>query len=126
MQERVSTWRTEAEALWAILPLWVEILGKNQTTQHPRSCHLTQGSAYLGNQQFTTSELVFVNCKTAVQVHWDWAWTMQDVVIESCGTGIVVVGGVSTVLLFLFSHISLIPTRLAGQQVMASLLVLIS
>ncbi|KZN94210.1 Glucan 1,3-beta-glucosidase [Penicillium chrysogenum] len=49
--------------------------------------------AYLGNQQFTTSELVFVNCKTAVQVHWDWAWTMQDVVIESCGTGIVVVGG---------------------------------
>lgn len=52
-------------------------------------------SAYLGNQQFTTSQLVFVNCKTAVQVHWDWAWTMQDVVIESCGSGIVVTGGVS-------------------------------
>lgn len=50
-------------------------------------------SAYLGNQQFTTSQLVFVNCKTAVQVHWDWAWTMQDVVIESCGSGIVVTGG---------------------------------
>ncbi|CAG8407763.1 unnamed protein product [Penicillium salamii] len=49
--------------------------------------------AYLGNQQFTTSQLVFVNCKTAVQVHWDWAWTMQDVVIESCGRGIVVTGG---------------------------------
>ncbi|KAJ5553987.1 hypothetical protein N7513_003946 [Penicillium frequentans] len=49
--------------------------------------------AYLGNQQFTTSHLVFVNCNTALQIHWDWAWTMQDVVIESCGTGIVIVGG---------------------------------
>jgi deoxyhypusine synthase len=38
---------------------------------------------------------VFVNCKTAVQVHWDWAWTMQDIVVESCKTGIVIVGGVS-------------------------------
>ncbi|CAG9998333.1 unnamed protein product [Clonostachys byssicola] len=49
--------------------------------------------AYFGNQQFTTSRLVFVNCKTAVQVHWDWAWTMHDFVIESCGTGLVIVGG---------------------------------
>ncbi|KAK4870959.1 hypothetical protein LT330_000196 [Penicillium expansum] len=53
----------------------------------------TKGSAYLGNQQFTTSQLVFVQCKTAMQVHWDWAWTMQDVVIESCGTGILLTGG---------------------------------
>ncbi|EAW15036.1 uncharacterized protein ACLA_004500 [Aspergillus clavatus NRRL 1] len=29
----------------------------------------------------------------ALQIHWDWAWTMQDVVIESCGSGIVIVGG---------------------------------
>ncbi|RHZ63004.1 hypothetical protein CDV55_105196 [Aspergillus turcosus] len=49
--------------------------------------------AYLGNQQFTTSHLVFVNCNTALQIHWDWAWTMQDVVVESCGTGIIIVGG---------------------------------
>ncbi|GAQ09970.1 glucan 1,3-beta-glucosidase [Aspergillus lentulus] len=48
---------------------------------------------YLGNQQFTTRHLVFVNCKTAVQIHWDWSWAMQDVVIESCQTGIVVTGG---------------------------------
>ncbi|KMU92585.1 exo-beta-1,3-glucanase Exg0 [Coccidioides immitis H538.4] len=40
--------------------------------------------AYFGNQQFTTSHLASVNCKTALQVHWDWAWTMQDVIIESC------------------------------------------
>lgn len=56
-------------------------------------------SAYLGNQQFTTSHLVFVNCNTALQIHWDWAWTMQDVVIESCRTGVVIVGGVSGALI---------------------------
>ncbi|KAL6229265.1 hypothetical protein BDW75DRAFT_249917 [Aspergillus navahoensis] len=49
--------------------------------------------AYFGNQQFTTSHLVFVNCNTALQVHWDWAWTMQDIIIESCNTGIIIVGG---------------------------------
>lgn len=52
-------------------------------------------SAYFGNQQFTTSNLVFVRANTAAQVHWDWAWTMQDFVIESCNTGLTVVGGVS-------------------------------
>ncbi|KAL2004769.1 hypothetical protein VTN00DRAFT_3297 [Thermoascus crustaceus] len=49
--------------------------------------------AYFGNQQFATSHLVFVNCKTALQIHWDWAWTIQDLVIESCETGVVVTGG---------------------------------
>jgi len=47
----------------------------------------------MGNQQFTTSHLVFVNCNTAVQIHWDWAWTMHDYVIEGCTNGIVVSGG---------------------------------
>ncbi|CAG8040084.1 unnamed protein product [Penicillium olsonii] len=49
--------------------------------------------AYFGNQQFTSSQLVFVQCNTAVQVHWDWAWTMQDYVIESCTNGLTIVGG---------------------------------
>lgn len=57
---------------------------------------LTCSSAYFGNQQFTTSQLVFVQCKTALQVHWDWAWTMQDYVIESCQNGLTIVGGVSS------------------------------
>lgn len=52
-------------------------------------------SAYFGNQQFTSSQLTFVNCNTALQVHWDWAWTMQDYVIESCMNGLTIVGGVS-------------------------------
>jgi hypothetical protein len=50
--------------------------------------------AYFGNQQFTSSQMVFVNCNTALQVHWDWAWTMQDYVIESCANGLTIVGGV--------------------------------
>ncbi|KAK2742694.1 hypothetical protein FQN57_005149 [Myotisia sp. PD_48] len=49
--------------------------------------------AYFGNQQFTTTDLAFVNCKNALQIHWDWAWTMHNLIIESCGQGIVVVGG---------------------------------
>jgi hypothetical protein len=47
--------------------------------------------AFFGNQQFTTSHLVFVNCNTALQIHWDWAWTMQDVIIKSCTTRIIIV-----------------------------------
>lgn len=50
--------------------------------------------AYMDNQQFTTSHLIFVQCNTALQIHWDWAWTMQDFVIESCATGLTIVGGV--------------------------------
>ncbi|OBT80414.1 hypothetical protein VF21_00738 [Pseudogymnoascus sp. 05NY08] len=49
--------------------------------------------AYFGSQQFTTSHLVFVSSVIALQVHWDWAWTMQDFVIESCGTGLLIIGG---------------------------------
>jgi hypothetical protein len=60
---------------------------------------LTTCRAYFGNQQFTTSRLAFVNCNTALQVHWDWAWTMQDLIIESCTNGIIIVGGVSSLLI---------------------------
>ncbi|KAG8161147.1 hypothetical protein KVR01_009411 [Diaporthe batatas] len=49
-------------------------------------------SAYFGNQQFTTDHLVFVYCSTAVQVHWDWAWTMHDFIFEGCGKGLSIVG----------------------------------
>ncbi|KAK3291667.1 pectate lyase superfamily protein-domain-containing protein [Chaetomium fimeti] len=49
--------------------------------------------AYLGNQQFTTSGLLFDNCRTGLQIHWDWGWTMQDTEFYNCDKGIVVVGG---------------------------------
>ncbi|KAK2750071.1 hypothetical protein FQN57_004563 [Myotisia sp. PD_48] len=49
--------------------------------------------AYFGNQQFTTRGMEFIMCKTAVQVHWDWAWTMQGYLIDSCTTGLAITGG---------------------------------
>lgn len=44
--------------------------------------------AFLGNQQFTTRNLTFKNCNTAVYMNWNWAWTFQDVTIDGCGVGI--------------------------------------
>ncbi|KAI8255747.1 hypothetical protein K4K56_007772 [Colletotrichum sp. SAR 10_98] len=49
--------------------------------------------AYFGNQQFTTSGLLFDSCRTGLQIHWDWGWTMQDTEFYNCAKGIVIVGG---------------------------------
>ncbi|GAB0132610.1 hypothetical protein EsDP_00001040 [Epichloe bromicola] len=53
--------------------------------------------AYFGNQQFTSRNLLFFKCKTAVQIHWDWAWSMHNIAIigskDLSQTGIVIVGG---------------------------------
>ncbi|KAF7946088.1 uncharacterized protein EAE97_005126 [Botrytis byssoidea] len=48
--------------------------------------------AYFGNQQFTSRNMVFDGCKTALQISWNWAWTMQGINIKNCGTGINIVG----------------------------------
>jgi hypothetical protein len=47
----------------------------------------------MGNQQFTSTGLYFDSCKTAMQIHWDWGWSMQNVVIENCPTGIAIISG---------------------------------
>lgn len=44
--------------------------------------------AFLGNQQFTTRNLKFTNCKTAIYMNWDWQWTFKSVTIDNCGIGI--------------------------------------
>ncbi|KAL4788913.1 pectate lyase superfamily protein-domain-containing protein [Aspergillus venezuelensis] len=49
--------------------------------------------AYLGNQQFTSRNLIFNNCKTAIQIHWDWGWTMQGIFVIGGETGIIITGG---------------------------------
>lgn len=54
-------------------------------------------SAWMGNQQFTASGLHFEDAETAMQIHWDWGWTMQDIVIENCQVGLSIVGPVSDV-----------------------------
>jgi hypothetical protein len=43
---------------------------------------------FFGNQQFTTRNLTFNNCKTAVFMNWNWAWVFHDIKINNCGIGI--------------------------------------
>jgi hypothetical protein len=68
----------------------IRIVGLSQVTSSassmPRSMKLKSSfqvsdhtSAFLGNQQFTSRNLVFNGCGTALQISWDWAWTMQGI-----------------------------------------------
>ncbi|KAK4208040.1 pectate lyase superfamily protein-domain-containing protein [Rhypophila decipiens] len=52
--------------------------------------------AFFGNQQFTTRNMTFNNCKTAIFMNWNWVWTLQDVKINSCGVGIDMANGGQT------------------------------
>jgi hypothetical protein len=49
--------------------------------------------AFLGSQQFTTRNLKFNNCKTAIFMNWNWAWTFHGIDINSCGIGIDMANG---------------------------------
>ncbi|KAL2141630.1 hypothetical protein VTI28DRAFT_2176 [Corynascus sepedonium] len=49
--------------------------------------------AFFGNQQFTTRNLTFNDCRTAVFMNWNWAWTFQNVKINNCGVGIDMANG---------------------------------
>ncbi|KAG0646887.1 hypothetical protein D0Z07_6304 [Hyphodiscus hymeniophilus] len=44
--------------------------------------------AFFGNQQFTTRNLTFNNCQTAVFMNWNWAWTLSGLSINNCGVGV--------------------------------------
>ncbi|PGH15940.1 hypothetical protein AJ79_02107 [Helicocarpus griseus UAMH5409] len=44
--------------------------------------------AFLGNQQFTTRNLTFNNCNTAVFMNWNWAWTFKSIEVNNCGVGL--------------------------------------
>ncbi|KAJ5624893.1 Exo-1-3-beta-D-glucanase [Penicillium lagena] len=43
---------------------------------------------FLGNQQFTTRNLIFNNCNTAIFMNWNWAWTFKSVSINDCEVGL--------------------------------------
>lgn len=47
-----------------------------------------QWGAQLGNQQYTTRNLTFVNCQTAIQQIWNWFWVYKDIIVKDCGVGI--------------------------------------
>ncbi|KAF2461924.1 exo-beta-1,3-glucanase Exg0 [Lineolata rhizophorae] len=44
--------------------------------------------AFFGSQQFTTRNLTFNNCKTAIFMNWNWLWTLKSLNINHCGIGI--------------------------------------
>ncbi|KAK4945368.1 hypothetical protein LTR66_014403, partial [Elasticomyces elasticus] len=44
--------------------------------------------AFFGNQQFTTRNLIFNGCNTAIFMNWNWGWTLKSVSINNCGVGL--------------------------------------
>jgi len=43
---------------------------------------------FLGNQQFTTRNLKFNGCQTAIFMNWNWAWTFKSLDINNCQVGL--------------------------------------
>ncbi len=44
--------------------------------------------AFLGSQQFTSRNLTFNNCQTAVYMNWNWGWTLQGLNINGGQVGL--------------------------------------
>ncbi|KAF2735693.1 pectin lyase-like protein [Polyplosphaeria fusca] len=44
--------------------------------------------AFLGNQQFTTRNLTFNGCETAIYMNWNWLWAFKSVSINDCKLGL--------------------------------------
>jgi glucan 1,3-beta-glucosidase len=44
--------------------------------------------AFLGNQQFTTRNMTFNNCQTAIFMNWNWGWTLQGINVNGGGTAL--------------------------------------
>lgn len=42
----------------------------------------------IGNQQFTTRNMTFNNCNTAVFMNWNWLWTLKSLSINNCKVGV--------------------------------------
>ena len=43
---------------------------------------------FLGSQQFTSRNLTFNNCNTAIFMNWNWGWTFHGITINGGTTGI--------------------------------------
>ncbi|KAF2271851.1 exo-beta-1,3-glucanase [Westerdykella ornata] len=44
--------------------------------------------AFFGSQQFTTRNLTFNDCGTAIYMNWNWLWTLKSVSINNCKLGL--------------------------------------
>ncbi|KFZ09951.1 hypothetical protein V501_05394 [Pseudogymnoascus sp. VKM F-4519 (FW-2642)] len=49
--------------------------------------------AFLGSQQFTSRNLKFNNCQTAIFMNWNWAWTFHGLDINNCQIGLDMANG---------------------------------
>jgi glucan 1,3-beta-glucosidase len=49
--------------------------------------------AFLGNQQFTSRNMVFNGCGTAIYMNFDWVWTFHELNITNCNIGIDMTSG---------------------------------
>lgn len=49
--------------------------------------------AFLGNQQFTTRNLIFNNVETAIFMNWNWLWNLKSITVNNCGVGIDMANG---------------------------------
>lgn len=49
--------------------------------------------AFMGSQQFTTRNLTFNKCNTAIYMNWNWAWAFHGVTIDNCGIGLDMTAG---------------------------------
>jgi glucan 1,3-beta-glucosidase len=43
---------------------------------------------FLGNQQFTTRNLTFNDCNTAIFMNWNWLWTFKSITVNNCGVAL--------------------------------------
>ncbi|KAI1212403.1 glycoside hydrolase family 55 protein [Annulohypoxylon truncatum] len=44
--------------------------------------------AYIGSQQYTSRNMTFNNCNTAIYLIWNWLWLLQDITINGGKIGI--------------------------------------
>ncbi|KAF2764494.1 pectin lyase-like protein [Teratosphaeria nubilosa] len=44
--------------------------------------------AFLGSQQFTSRNLTFNNCSTAIYMNWNWGWTLSGITVNGGNIGI--------------------------------------
>ncbi|RDA83617.1 hypothetical protein CP532_6918, partial [Ophiocordyceps camponoti-leonardi (nom. inval.)] len=52
--------------------------------------------AFFGNQQFTTRNLKFFGCNTAIYMNWNWVWTFSGLDIQNCAVGIDMAQGMTS------------------------------
>ncbi|CAM1505217.1 Fc.00g108540.m01.CDS01 [Cosmosporella sp. VM-42] len=70
--------------------------------------------AFFGNQQFTTRNLKFKNCNTAIFMNWNWVWTLHGVDIDGCGVGLDIANGGQTQLV---GSVLLLDSKIANTPV---------